>query len=274
MNQSEFSNQKIKTQTKQLDIMINIFGWIVLVVLTFFFGLAHASVSEPEVLVNHSDYIGMKHTNKMEKSLPGKCDATYGVLPQKDLADLNIPKRVYIHYCYRDGTGTYQLYLFEKQDILVKNERLSSAIGAYLIKMEPSGHYTLQWEIHDHTNEDEAGMYFETKRIEFPDIEGNKIISPILVYKFVALDDSGKINDESYADRLKIIMHYKGIKIAIRAKTGTLDDERATTASGTFFALPSSVQLYLVHKMKNMYEDNIFGFDNSYDFVPRKEKSK
>jgi hypothetical protein len=180
----------------------------------------------------------------------------------------------YKHYCYRDSTGEYQMYLVEKQDILIDGETLSSAISAYLLQKEQFGGYTLQWAIHDHANADEAGIYFGIKQIEFPDIEGNKIISPIVVYKFVALDDAGKMNNDSYAGRLKIIMYYKGTKVAVRAKTGELDDERATTASATFFTAPSKVQLYLVHKMKSMSEDNVFGFDNSDEYVPKKEKSK
>ncbi len=176
---------------------------------------------------------------------------------------------VFKHYCYSDQSGSYVLYLTEKQDVKRGEEKLSSAVEAHLLKIEADKSLSSIASIRDKANADEAGMEFWSKLIEISDIDNDGNIEPILVYRFYNKDET-KIDRDAFSGRIKIIMLYKGSKIVIRAITGNLDGERQTTATENFFTLPASVQKHLVKKMTGMYRDNLYGFDNSYQFVPKK----
>ncbi|MFZ6775951.1 M949_RS01915 family surface polysaccharide biosynthesis protein [Undibacterium sp. Ji83W] len=178
---------------------------------------------------------------------------------------------VFKHYCYGDQSGNYVLYLTEKQDVKQGEEKLSSAVEAHLLKIEADKSLSSIASIRDKVNADEAGMEFWSKLTEISDIDNDGNMEPILVYRFYNKDEA-KIDHDAFSGRIKIIMFYKGSKVVIRAITGNLDGERETTATGNFFALPASVQKHLVKKMTGMYKDNLYGFDNSYQFVPRKSK--
>ena len=178
---------------------------------------------------------------------------------------------VFKHYCYSDQSGNYVLYLTEKQDVKQDEEKLSSAVEAHLLKIEADKSLSNIASIRDKANADEAGMEFWSKLTEISDIDNDGNMEPILVYRFYNKGEA-KIDHDAFSGRIKIIMFDKGSKVVIRAITGNLDGERQTTATENFFALPASVQKHLVKKMTGMYKDNLYGFDNSYQFVPRKSK--
>ena len=121
--------------------------------------------------------------------------------------------------------------------------------------------------IRDASNEYEAGVDFDTELSEIRDIDSDGIIEPILVYRFFN-KDKNSFDTSAFSGRIKIIMFYKAKKIVIRASSGTLDDERSTTANENFFLLPKQIQHYLVKKMTEMYKNDIFGFDNSHNAMP------
>ncbi|MFZ6746731.1 M949_RS01915 family surface polysaccharide biosynthesis protein [Undibacterium sp. JH2W] len=178
---------------------------------------------------------------------------------------------VFKHYCYGDQSGNYVLYLTEKQDKTYGSEKLSSAVEAHLFKIASDKSLSNIISIRDRAENEEAGMEFWSKLTEISDIDRDGNIDPILVYRFYKQDGAGT-DREAFSGRIKIIMFYKGEKVVIRAITGNLDGERQTTATENFFSLPASVQKHLVKKMEGMYKDNLYGFDNSYQFVPRKSK--
>ncbi|MFZ6875848.1 M949_RS01915 family surface polysaccharide biosynthesis protein [Undibacterium sp. Di27W] len=178
---------------------------------------------------------------------------------------------VFKHYCYSDQSGSYVLYLTEKQDRTYGAEKLSSAVEAHLFKIASDKSLSNVISIRDRAESEEAGMEFWSKLTEIADIDRDGNIDPILVYRFYN-QDGANTDREAFSGRLKIIMFYKGEKVVIRAITGNLDGERQTTATENFFSLPASVQKHLVKKMEGMYKDNLYGFDNSYQFVPRKSK--
>lgn len=179
---------------------------------------------------------------------------------------------VFKHFCYRDQSGNYVLYLTEKQDKAYASEKLSSAIEAHLFKIENDKSLSSPISIRDQANKAEAGLEFWSKLTEITDIDNDGNIDPILVYRFYNASDAGKINRDAFSGRIKIILFYKGEKVVIRAITGDLDGERSTTATENFFSLPAAVQKHLVKKMEGMYKDNLYGFDNSYKFAPKKSK--
>lgn len=178
---------------------------------------------------------------------------------------------VFKHYCYNDQSGNYVLYLTEKQDKTYATEKLSSAVEAHLFKIANDKSLSNVISIRDKAENGEAGMEFWSKLTEISDIDNDGTVEPILVYRFYNKNEA-KIDRDAFSGRIKIIMFYKGSKVVIRAITGNLDGERQTTATENFFTLPASVQKYLVKKMTGMYKDNQYGFDNSYQFVPRKSK--
>jgi hypothetical protein len=195
------------------------------------------------------------------------------LLQAETLKKSGIVLPVFKHYYYSDQSGNYVLYLTEKQDVRqdIKQgeEKLASAVEAHLLKIEADKSLNSIASIRDKANADEAGMEFWSKLTEISDIDNDGNIEPILVYRFYNKDET-KIDRDAFSGRIKIIMLYKGSKVVIRAITGNLDGERQTTATENFFTLPPSVQKHLVKKMTGMYRDNLYGFDNSYQFVPRK----
>lgn len=200
------------------------------------------------------------------------CSEKYFDLDSQAIKYLKIRLPVYKCYFFKDNTGEYYLYLTERGDKAYKTEKLSSSIEAHLFKKSQDGSLKLQWVIRDFSNKDEAGVYFKTKLCEFVDIDGDGIVEPIVVYRYLnkSDEDSSDFDGDSFSGKIKIIMYYKGSKVAIRAKTSIYDGERATTASATFFTLPPKVRSYLVSKMENMYNNKDFGFDNSYKFIPQR----
>lgn len=114
-----------------------------------------------------------------------------------------------------------------------------------------------------------AGVQWWTKLTELNDIDGDGLVDPILVYRFYA-SDNGKMLRDPYGGRLKMIAFHRDAKAAIRAVTGDLDLQRSTTASASYFKLPPVLQTHLVRKMKRMYDEQQFGFDNSHAFKPQK----
>lgn len=208
--------------------------------------------------------------------LPGKnecaANAPYASAEALKKAGLELP--AFKRYCYTDKSGSYVLLLGEKQDEPYAGELLSSAIQASLYKVGGDNTLTREWSIRDFANKDEAGVNFRSKLIELADIDGDGLVDPILVYRFFNPVDSDHIDNDDYVGRIKIVAFHLGRKATIHAITGHLDGDRKTTANDNYFALPKPVQRHLVKKMKAMYDAGQFGFDNSYDFVPKRETAR
>jgi hypothetical protein len=204
------------------------------------------------------------------------CSAYADALPCEPVdknksASLGISMPIFKCFTYSDTKGEFVLYLAEKQDRPYKDETLSSSIEAHLFKKKENGALNGQLFLQDLAGEDEAGLNYRSKLIEFSDLDGDGEVEPIIVYRFFLQDDDGNPNVGEYSGRIKIVMFYKGSKVVIRARTGELDHERKTTASPSFFTLPTKVQKHLVLKMKGMYNNHTFGFDNSFNIFPDKK---
>ena len=176
---------------------------------------------------------------------------------------------VFAHFCYRDKSGDYVVYLTESGDRRYDGDTLSSKIGAYLFKINAGPTLAAMGTVSDSAPEGMAGVQWWSKLTELNDLDGDGLVDPILVYRFYD-SDGGKMLSSPYEGRLKIIAFHRDTKIAIRAITGNLDLQRSTTASASYFKLPPVLQTHLVRKMKRMYDDDQFGFDNTYAFRPQK----
>lgn len=172
--------------------------------------------------------------------------------------------------CYADASGSYVLYLLVDKSKAARERPLPRALQVQLFKLT-GGALRSQAVARDASAGSETGVEFLPELIEVGDIDGDGLIDPVIVYRFYRSDDDSDGSDD-YSGRIKLITFYKGDKVAIRAVTGTLDNSRSTTASPNFFTLPKKAQGHLVAKMKRMYENHQFGFDNSFGFKPRREK--
>jgi len=191
------------------------------------------------------------------------------LLHRETLERAKVSLPVFAHFCYRDKSGDYVVYLTESGDRRYDGDILSSKIGAYLFKINAGPTLAARGTVSDGAMGEMAGVQWWSKLTELNDIDGDGLVDPILVYRFYP-SDHGKILNDPYEGRLKMIVFHRDAKAAIRAITGDLDLQRSTTASAPYFKLPPVLQMHLVRKMKRMYEENQFGFDNSHGFKPQK----
>jgi hypothetical protein len=203
-------------------------------------------------------------------AVPGsRCVRDDFLLHRDTLKTAKVTLPVFAHFCYRDNSGDYVVYLTESGDRRYDGETLSSKIGAHLFKINAGPTLAAKGTVSDSALEGMAGVEWWTKLTELNDIDGDGLVDPILVYRFYE-SENGEMHDDPYEGRVKIIAFHRDAKAAIRAITGHLDGQRSITASGPFFKLPPVLQTHLMRKMKRMYHENQFGFDNTYAFKPRK----
>lgn len=214
--------------------------------------------------------LGATWSHAQTPSAAHECAANAPYLSTDALKKAGFELPVFKRYCYTDVSGSHVLLLGEKQDLAFPGEQLSSALQAALYKVGSDNTLAQQWAIRDFAGKDYAGINFRSKLIEFPDIDGDGRIEPLLVYRFFVPDGEG-FGSSDFSGAIKLVTFHQGRKVVIHAITGDLDGDRSTTANSNFFALPKAARQYLVKKMAGMYSAGQFGFDNSYDFVPRKE---
>lgn len=203
-------------------------------------------------------------------AVPGSPCVSDDFLMHRDtLKTAKVTLPVFDHFCYRDSSGDYVVYLTESRDRRYDGETLSSKIGAYLFKINAGPTLALKGTVSDGALAGMAGVHWRPKLIELSDIDGDGLVDPVLVYRFYAGED-GKVLNDPYEGGLKMIVFHRDAKAAIRAITGNLDLQRSTTASAPYFKLPPVLQKHLVRKMKRMYDEHQFGFDNSHAFKPQK----
>ncbi|MCH8621083.1 hypothetical protein [Undibacterium sp. TS12] len=206
------------------------------------------------------------------KNPPGTCETEAWMSAPDTLQKARVTLPLFKHYCYSDQSGSYVLYLTEKQDLKYGTETLSSAIEAHLLKIEADKSLSNIASIRDKASAEEAGMEFWSRLTDTSDIDKDGNVGAVIVYRFYNKGDDGLVDRDAFSGRIKIVMFYKGSKVVIRAVTGKLDGQRQTTATENFFALPASVQKNLIKKMEAMYKGDLYGFDNSYKFMPRKSQ--
>lgn len=203
-------------------------------------------------------------------AVPGSPCVSDDFLMHRDtLKTAKVTLPVFDHFCYRDSSGDYVVYLTESRDRPYDGEVLSSKIGAYLFKINAGPTLALKGTVSDGALDGMAGVRWWPKLTELSDIDGDGLVDPVLVYRFYA-SANGKMLSDPYEGGLKMIAFHRDAKAAIRAITGDLDLQRSTTASAPYFKLPPVLQKHLVRKMSRMYDENQFGFDNSHAFKPQK----
>ena len=89
---------------------------------------------------------------------------------------------------------------------------------------------------------------------------------PIIVYGTTAVNGYGD-------GRIKIIIYYKGQKVAIRHQNGTLDFERETSVDKAFYALPVLLQTAVKQKMELMIKNKQAIFPAGWQLAMKNKKT-
>jgi hypothetical protein len=178
---------------------------------------------------------------------------------------------------YGDRAGDWQLYLLGSEERHDEEFVLSSRLVAQLFRRLPDGTLAPQWVLREHIADGEAGAWFSRKLSEFRDLDGSGNVTPMLVLRFVpwrhAEQPADGANEDYDAGRLKIVLLQAGVASTVEAITGVLDDERRTTATATYFALPEPTRRHVQQLLHDWNRDQVFlSDDHGGRFVPRQEK--
>ncbi|WP_343688634.1 hypothetical protein [Chitinophaga sp.] len=152
-------------------------------------------------------------------------------------------------YSFSDNNGNYYLPLCESEEGLVDGDSLHYRIQAVNLKYE-NGQFVKQWELNDFVlnEQDEGSIWFYTKYVKIDDIDGDGLADPMIIY------GSTGMNGRSDG-RLKILLYYKGKKVAIRHQNSEFDGARVTAVDKDFYELPEKVQRFVKGVMKRMADD-------------------
>jgi hypothetical protein len=158
-------------------------------------------------------------------------------------------------YKYADQSGQYFCVLTESFDSIETNEEgkpdtLHHAIRAIDLKAD-GGRFTKVWELNDFISKQyryERSIWFWTTYVDFQDVDNDGLIEPILVY-----GTNGR--DAIDGPRVKIMIYYKGHKVAIRHKESDLDEGRETALDNSYETLPAAIKMRIETKMKQMDQD-------------------
>ncbi len=179
------------------------------------------------------------------------------LFPDSVKRSLDIDLPIVSVYKYADLAGNHYSILTET------NDGMSSDTGdsihqkiKVVTAIDLNGSISKIWEINDYIVKDERGetsISYWTNYIDFRDIDGDGLIDPIIVYSTKT--------DNGFSDgRVKILLYYKGQKIAIRALNGTLDGERKVTVDKAFYDLPVALQLAVKLEMEQMEQSGVVIF--------------
>jgi hypothetical protein len=171
---------------------------------------------------------------------------------------LGITYPIFRVYKNTDKSGEYYCVLTESADsvsVRTKRDTFNRNLKAYNFKLEKKAFKKI-WEFTDYItdeNNQEENIWFWSKYLDFQDYDKDGLIDPIIVY--------GTSTTNGFDDgRIKILLHYKGQKVAIRHQNSVLDGGRITQIDPTFYTLPNPLQDALIKKIELLeaYKHAIF----------------
>lgn len=173
-------------------------------------------------------------------------------------------------YSYHDQSGTYYLALCESIDEVTKDDTLHHKIKA--VNLKKDGNILVKtWELNDFMNShdpvggQESSIWFWTKFCEIKDLDGDGNVDPLIVY--------GSSGINGYDDgRIKIIINYKGQKIAVRHQNSTLDEGRHIQIDAAFYTLPQPIQQRVRKLMQTLAEKDFALYPHEYESAMNKKK--
>jgi hypothetical protein len=174
-------------------------------------------------------------------------------------------------YRYTDKTGTFLVAFTENiANITAEKDTLIDKIKGYCFK-ESNNLLEKQWEINDFIQANginlETSIHFWNRYLDFQDIDKDNVVEPILVYGIKSMNDYE-------GGRIKILIFYKGKKVAIRHQNGVLDDQRSTQIDIDFYDLPQSLQSHVKEIMNKIASNKHAIFPNNLEAEMKKRKTK
>ncbi|OUL63087.1 YARHG domain-containing protein [Flavobacterium sp. AJR] len=162
--------------------------------------------------------------------------------------ELGINFNIWKVYNYKDKTGEYYLVLTEdKYKEPADGDNFNNTVKAFNFKIE-NNRWIKTFETNDFKQKEEESIWFWTKYIYVEDFDNDGIIEPMVIY--------GTNGYNGYDDgRIKILLYYKGKKIAIRIQNGILDDERNFSLDAEFYRIPKKIQDKIIEQMNSMVEN-------------------
>ena len=176
-----------------------------------------------------------------------------------------------------DKSGHFFIVLTESNDTTTADkDTLNYNIKAFNFRQDKNG-LLKKWEINDFITHQanyldvkdamETSIWFWTKYSEFADIDNDSLIDPIIVYGTGGMNYTGD-------GRIKILIYYKGQKVAIRHQNGTLDFERNTQVDESFYSLPTKLQEHVKQIMVTMTDNQHAIFPAGWQDAMKKHKLK
>jgi hypothetical protein len=178
---------------------------------------------------------------------------------------INFP--IYRVYQYTDKSGLYYCVLTESRDVMNGEDTLNYKIKAVNC-MLVDGKLNKSWELNDNiikSDKEENSIWFWTKYTEFKDYDKDGLVEPVIIYGTAAMDGT---ND----GRIKILIYYKGQKVAIRHQNGILDFERETHVDQAFYTLPETIQAAVRQKMELMKKNDVAIFPHGWQTAMKNKK--
>ncbi|SEL60652.1 hypothetical protein SAMN04488505_102663 [Chitinophaga rupis] len=160
---------------------------------------------------------------------------------------LEISYPIFRAYQYTDKGGTGYLLLMEKSETHGLDTTVTN-LAAACIQQEQGG-FKILWKMKDLLEPEESSIWFWSKYIQLQDLNGDGYIDPYVVYGSRSREEEGEYR------RLKILLYNNGSKTAIRAVTGTLDEERSLQYDKSFSALPAAMQSYFKQLLQRISKE-------------------
>jgi hypothetical protein len=214
------------------------------------------------VAITNSAWSQIKELKKDEfdKLITEQCKKENGI---------NFP--IYKAVEYNDKLGKHFFIATESKDSISGKDTLNKKIKGIVLKLS-GGVLKKEFEFTDFVSRNvpgdkEKNIWFWIKYINLEDLNKDSIADPIMVY--------GTHGINGYDDgRVKILIYYKGKKIAIRQQNGVLDYERSLQIESAFYQLPESIRKIVISEMKKIEQNRLTIFPGNWQQAMKLKKTK
>lgn len=197
---------------------------------------------------------------------------TSKLFPQAVKTQFGVRFPVFKAFAYQDQSGSNYVLLTEAFDSVIHDgpnaDTLHQSIKAISLRATVDG-YTKNWEINDFIDKSmgETSIWFWSKSCSFTDLDGDGVSDVFIAYS------TGVPEEDGAGGRLKLILFYKGKKIAIRHQDSELDEGRETRVDAEFYALPVVVQRKGIAILKRIEENKEAYLGSSWEEGMAKHKT-